>query len=407
MRSRDRAAKPCGASPPSRRPPTGRPARTGGYGLRLCETANPRRSTTRSRARRQAFEFALFCQWLADRQLSRAAERARQSGLEIGFYRDLAVGSAPDGAESWAHDAILARGVTIGAPPDPFSAQGQNWNLPAPNPLAGAREGWTSLSALYRANMRHAGMLRIDHAMGLQRLFLIPEGAKPAEGAYLSYPLDDLIGHIALESQRARCMVIGEDLGTVPEGFRDRMTRANIQGMRVLWFERDGPQVRPPEFYPPLIGRLRRHPRSGDAGRLVARRRHRRAALARPPDPGQGRRGDRPAARGEARPHRRPCRRRTHRLGPQRRSAAFRRHRRRRPRARRRRRLDPRPRPVRRSGRRDRPDQPARNRPRAPQLAHQAQPGRRRRLRGQSRSGDPRGAGQGADVRASYRRTLR
>jgi glycogen debranching enzyme GlgX/4-alpha-glucanotransferase len=201
---------------------------------------------------RQSFEFALFCQWLADRQLGRAAERARERGLEIGFYRDLAVGSAPDGAESWAHHTILARGVTIGAPPDPFSIQGQNWSLPAPNPLAGAREGWASLSALYRANMRHAGMLRIDHAMGLERLFLIPSGAKPAEGAYLSYPLDDLIGHIALESQRAQCMVIGEDLGTVPEGFRDRMTRANIEGMRVLWFERDGPQVRPPESYPPL-----------------------------------------------------------------------------------------------------------------------------------------------------------
>ena len=88
--------------------------------------------------------------------------------------------------------------------------------------------------------------------MGLKRLFLIPEGARPAEGAYLSYPFDDLIGHIALESQRAQCMVIGEDLGTVPEGFRDRMTRANIQGMRVLWFERDGPRVRPPDSYPPL-----------------------------------------------------------------------------------------------------------------------------------------------------------
>jgi glycogen debranching enzyme GlgX/4-alpha-glucanotransferase len=201
---------------------------------------------------RQGFEFALFCQWLADRQLGRAAERGRERGLEIGFYRDLAVGSAPDGAEAWAHAGVLARGVTIGAPPDPFSAQGQNWNLPAPNPLAGAREGWTSLSALYRANMRHAGMLRIDHAMGLERLFLIPDGAKPAEGAYLSYPIDDLIGHIALESQRAECMVVGEDLGTVPEGFRDRMTRASIQGMRVLWFERDGAQVRPPESYPPL-----------------------------------------------------------------------------------------------------------------------------------------------------------
>ena len=356
---------------------------------------------------RQAFEFALFCQWLADRQLSRAAERARERGLEIGFYRDLAVGSAPDGAESWAHDAILARGVTIGAPPDPFSAQGQNWNLPAPNPLAGAREGWTSLSALYRANMRHAGMLRIDHAMGLQRLFLIPEGAKPAEGAYLAYPLDDLIGHIALESQRARCMVIGEDLGTVPEGFRDRMTRANIQGMRVLWFERDGARVRPPEFYPPLsvacvathdLATLAGWWRGADiaerlslglltlarAGEEIARRREEKrgliAALVAAGLIGSG--------------HKRGC-------------AAFRRHRRRRPRAHRRRRLDPRPRPVRRSRRRDRPDQPARNRPRAPQLAPQAQPGRRRRLRGQSRPGDPRGAGQGADVRASYRRTLR
>ena len=96
--------------------------------------------------------------------------------------------------------------------------------------------------------MRHAGMLRIDHAMGLQRLFLIPEGAAPAEGAYLSYPLDELIGHIALESQRAQCMVVGEDLGTVPEGFHDRLTRADIKGMRVLWFERDGAKVRPPRI---------------------------------------------------------------------------------------------------------------------------------------------------------------
>jgi glycogen debranching enzyme GlgX/4-alpha-glucanotransferase len=201
---------------------------------------------------RHGFEFALFCQWLADRQLGRAAGRARDRGLEIGFYRDLAVGAAPDGAESWAHAGALARGVTIGAPPDPFSAQGQNWSLPALNPLAGAREGWASLSAVYRANMRHAGMLRIDHAMGLERLFLIPEGAHAAEGAYLSYPIDDLIGHLALESQRVQCMAVGEDLGTVPEGFRDRMTRANIQGMRVLRFERDGPRVRPPESYPPM-----------------------------------------------------------------------------------------------------------------------------------------------------------
>jgi glycogen debranching enzyme GlgX/4-alpha-glucanotransferase len=200
----------------------------------------------------EAFDFELFCQWLADRQLGRAAARARSKGLKIGLYRDLAVGAAPDGAEAWAHARELAQGVTIGAPPDPFSTEGQNWNLPPPNPLAGARHSWAALSAVAAANMRHAGMLRIDHAMGLQRLFLIPNGAKPAEGAYLAYPLDDLIGYIALESQRAKCMVVGEDLGTVPEGFRSRLTRANIPGMRVLWFERKGAEVLPPAAYPPL-----------------------------------------------------------------------------------------------------------------------------------------------------------
>jgi len=200
---------------------------------------------------RQAFAFALFCQWLADRQLKRAADRTRKAGLAIGLYRDLAVGAALDGAEAWANADQLARGVEVGAPPDPFAPQGQNWRLPAPNPLAEARNGWVSMSRLYAANMRHAGMLRIDHAMGLQRLFLIPEGAKPAEGAYLAYPLDDLVGVVALESHRAQCMVIGEDLGTVAEGFRERMTRANVHGMRVLWFERKDGDFLSPTGYPP------------------------------------------------------------------------------------------------------------------------------------------------------------
>ena len=171
---------------------------------------------------------------------ARAAERARKGGWRSGSIAILPSARRRTAPRPGRAPRELARGVTIGAPPDPFSAQGQNWSLPAPDPLAGARDGWASLNAIYRANMRHAGMLRIDHAMGLKRLFLIPDGARPAEGAYLSYPLDDLIGHIALESQRAQCMVVGEDLGTVPEGFRDRLTRANIQGMRVLWFERDG-----------------------------------------------------------------------------------------------------------------------------------------------------------------------
>ena len=117
--------------------------------------------------------------------------------------------------------------------------------------MAGAREGWTSLSAVYRANMRHAGVLRIDHAMGLQRLFLIPDGARPADGAYLSYPIDDLIGHIALESERAQCMVDPGRPRHVSER-RDRVSaRAKITGMRVLWFERKGVEFVSPASYPP------------------------------------------------------------------------------------------------------------------------------------------------------------
>ncbi len=196
--------------------------------------------------------FALFTQWLADRQLAAAAKRARDAGLDIGLYRDLAVGAAPDGAESWARASELAQRVSVGAPPDPFSAQGQVWNVQPPDPHASAVDGWRGFSALLAANMRHAGMLRIDHAMGLTRLFVVPDGARPAEGAYLAYPFDDLIGHVALESQRHRCTVIGEDLGTVPQGFRDTLTRAKIPGMRVLWFERRGADFLPPAQYPPL-----------------------------------------------------------------------------------------------------------------------------------------------------------
>ena len=320
---------------------------------------------------------------MARRPSARAGRgaRAREQGLEIGFYRDLAVGAAPDGAEAWAHAGALAQGVTVGAPPDPFSIQGQNWNLPAPNPLAGARNGWASLSALYAANMRHAGMLRIDHAMGLQRLFLIPEGARPADGAYLAYPLDDLIGHIALESQRAKCMVIGEDLGTVPEGFRARLTRANILGMRVLWFERKGAEVLPPAAYPPLsVACVATHDLPTLAGWWqgadIAR-----AAVARPLDAGEA--GEAIAARRDEKrgliaallaagligfapdedaPLDDPTAAAVHALI----GGAG---------------LAPRQRPVRRPRRRDDGDQPARHRPRAAELAAQGRPRRRRRPR--------------------------
>jgi glycogen operon protein len=214
--------------------------------------ADPAALEAAENERADAFAFALFAQWLADRQLAAAAARAKVAGLDVGLYRDLAVGAAPDGAESWARAGELALKVSIGAPPDPFSARGQIWNVPPPDPIASARDGWRGFSALIAANMRHAGMLRIDHAMGLTRLFVVPDGAKPAEGAYLSYPLDDLLGVVALESRRAACMVVGEDLGTVPDGFRDKLTRADMLGMRVLWFERRGAEFLRPADYPTL-----------------------------------------------------------------------------------------------------------------------------------------------------------
>ena len=201
---------------------------------------------------RDRVDYAMFLQWIADRQLAGAAARAKAGGLSLGLYCDLAIGAAPDGAEAWARAGELADGVSVGAPPDPFSREGQIWHLPAPDPLAMARDGWRSFADLYAANMRHAGLLRVDHAMGLTRMFLIPNGARPSEGAYISYPLRDLIGIVALESHRGQCVVVGEDLGTVPEGFRETLAEADILGMRVLWFESDNGAFRPPKTYPTL-----------------------------------------------------------------------------------------------------------------------------------------------------------
>lgn len=183
--------------------------------------------------------FQLYMQWQADRQLAAAAAAGREAGVGIGFYRDLAVGTAPDGAEAWANQAAYVRGVSVGAPPDAFSATGQVWCLPPPNPVAPGRIWLDTFAELLAANMRHAGALRIDHAMGLSRLFWIPDGAPGAMGAYVYYPTEAMIAELSLESHRARCLVIGEDLGTVAPGFRDRMADANILSYRVVFFERE------------------------------------------------------------------------------------------------------------------------------------------------------------------------
>jgi glycogen operon protein len=198
-----------------------------------------------AKAHEDARAFVAFQQMLADLQLAEAGRAG------AGLYRDLAVGAAPDGAEIWSGDSRFLPGFSVGAPPDPLGPDGQVWGLPPVDPRFSRAAGHAPFAGLIRANMRHAAALRIDHVLGLRRLFLVPEGARGSEGAYLTYPMEEMIGQIALESQRARCLVIGEDLGTVPEGMGAALQSAAILSYRVLWFERHGPRFNPPAAYPP------------------------------------------------------------------------------------------------------------------------------------------------------------
>jgi 4-alpha-glucanotransferase len=196
-----------------------------------------------------ALTFVAWQQWIADTQLAAAAQAALP--MRVGLYRDLAVGADPAGAETWCNAHAVVSGARIGAPPDIFNPPGQNWDLPPFDPHALRLEGYASFIELLRANMRHAGALRIDHVMALQHAYWIPQGAAPADGAYVAYPLEDLLGILALESHRARCLIVGEDLGTVPAGFRERMERANVLSYRVLFFERTASGAfAPPTAYP-------------------------------------------------------------------------------------------------------------------------------------------------------------
>ena len=193
--------------------------------------------------------FFQYLQWLADDQLGAAAARAKAAGLAFGFYRDLAVAVSPGGGAAWAEPGAVAGDARIGCPPDPFALKGQNWGLAPFSPVGLIESAYRPFVAVLRANMRHAGVLRIDHVMALLRLYWIPPDG--GIGGYLSYPFRDLVRLIALESRRNRCVVIGEDLGTVPDGFRPAMEKAGILSCRVFYFERgqDGAFL-PPEAYP-------------------------------------------------------------------------------------------------------------------------------------------------------------
>lgn len=204
-------------------------------------------------AHRDRVEFFQFLQWEADRQLAAAAGAGRDAGLSLGLYRDLAVGADPNGAEAWADQALVAPHAAIGAPPDALSRAGQNWGLAPVNPLELRRQRFAPFVACLRANMRHAGILRIDHVMSLSRLYWIPSGMAATQGCYVRYPLDALLRLVALESHRQSCAVVGEDLGTVPPGFRETMRAANLLSYRIMMFERraGGSFIRPQD-YPPL-----------------------------------------------------------------------------------------------------------------------------------------------------------
>ena len=177
--------------------------------------------------------------WLTDGQLRAAQRAAREAGMPVGIVHDLAVGVHPQGADAWAQQDHFAAGMSVGAPPDAFNAHGQDWGLPPWRPDRLAASGHAPYRHLLRALFRHTGALRIDHVMGLFRLWWVPQGSPPTEGTYVRHDAEAMLALLALEAFRAGAVVIGEDLGTVEPGVRERLQRRGVLGTSVLWFERD------------------------------------------------------------------------------------------------------------------------------------------------------------------------
>ncbi|MGW2474715.1 4-alpha-glucanotransferase [Streptomyces sp. NPDC001665] len=177
--------------------------------------------------------------WLTDIQLADAQRAAREAGMPVGVVHDLAVGVHPGGADTWAQQDAFAHGISVGAPPDAFNARGQDWGLPPWRPDALAASGYAPYRGLLRGILAHAGALRIDHVMGLFRLWWVPEGRPPTEGTYVAHDAEAMLAVLVLEAHRAGTVVVGEDLGTVEPGVREALARRGVLGTSVLWFERD------------------------------------------------------------------------------------------------------------------------------------------------------------------------
>lgn len=206
-------------------------------------------------------DYFMYLQWLARTQLDEAQLLARESGMTLGLYGDVAVGVDPNGSEVWSNRTLYVDGVAVGAPPDPLALKGQDWGIPPQHPVRLTTQAYQPFIHMLRANMQSAGALRIDHVMTLCRLWWVPRGFESTDGVYVYYPLDDLMKLVALESVRNRCLVIGEDLGTVPDAMRHAMERFGLYHYKVLFFEKghDGQFIAPHDYVPRALAVVTTH----------------------------------------------------------------------------------------------------------------------------------------------------
>jgi 4-alpha-glucanotransferase len=191
-----------------------------------------------------------FVQFQAFHQLAECKALAQRRQMDIGLYLDVAVGVHPDGFDAWNDPDLFFQGASIGAPPDPLNKAGQNWGLTGFHPGMMRQQGYEPFRRMLGASMRYAGAIRIDHVLGLNRLYVVPPGSEATQGAYIKYPLEELLAVLAMESQFHRCLVIGEDLGTVPDGLRQQLREFGIWTYRVMMFERNESGFLPPDSYP-------------------------------------------------------------------------------------------------------------------------------------------------------------
>ena len=218
----------------------------------------------------ERIEFHSWLQWLCDQQLETAQRAATDAGMAIGIVHDLAVGVQVTGSDAWTLQGVLAPGMTVGAPPDMFNQQGQNWSQPPWHPGRLAESGYVAYRDMLRSILHHAGGIRVDHILGLFRLWWIPVGAGPGEGTYVHYDHEALIGILALEAQRAGAVVIGEDLGVFQPWVRDYLAERGILGTSILWFERaNGVPLAPDRYRRACLTSVNTHDLPPTAGYLA------------------------------------------------------------------------------------------------------------------------------------------